>query len=122
MLRLTSHHLDPTADTDEQFQDDLVQQGMEGGKKAASLLKQAVEENIRLDSPAIHHLQLVIKIYANVKGLAKIYKQAGVISDITVLDNFVRGLNMGYALCDYVDAGDGKECSDEKVKGKCLIR
>jgi hypothetical protein len=30
---------------------------------------------------------------------------------------FVRGFNMGHLMCDFVDAGDGKECVDSKLKG-----
>lgn len=74
------------------------------------------------DSTPIHHLQVVIRVYANIKGLAKTYKQVGVLSDASLFDEFVRGVNMGYSLCDYVDAGTGKECSDEKVKSKYTSR
>ena len=92
---------------------------MDGGKKAAGLLKQAVEEKLKTTSAAsVHHLQVIVRVYANMKGLDKTYKELQILPDSTTIDDFVRGFNMGYSMCDYVDAGNGKECSDEKVKGK----
>ena len=92
--------------------------GLVGGKRAAGLLKQTVEEELRLSFPAVaHHIQVVIRVYANMKGLAKTYKDAEVLPQLASFDEFVRGFNMGDSMCDYVDAGNGKECSDEKMKG-----
>jgi len=93
-------------------------QGLDGGKRTANLLKQAVEEELKSSVPTTaHHSQVIIRVYANVKGLVKTYKEMEVLSEPT-FDEFVRGFNMGDAMCDYIDAGNGKECSDEKVKGK----
>ena len=92
--------------------------GLVGGKRAAGLLKQTVEEELRLSFPAVaHHIQVVVRVYANMKGLAKTYKDAEVLPQLASFDEFVRGFNMGDSMCDYVDAGNGKECSDEKMKG-----
>lgn len=57
-------------------------------------------------------------MYANIKGLDKTYKELKILPDSASLGEFVRGFNMGHSMCDYVDAGNGKECSDEKVKGQ----
>jgi hypothetical protein len=92
---------------------------MDGGKRTASLLKQAVEEELQSSVPSTAHLvQVIVRVYANVKGLAKTYKEMEILPESASLDEFVRGFNMGDAMCDYVDAGNGKECSDEKVKGR----
>ncbi|KAH7021582.1 uncharacterized protein B0I36DRAFT_394271 [Microdochium trichocladiopsis] len=100
----------------EMFKDELVKQGLDGGKKTACLLKQAVIEELRSSAPAAaHHLKVVVRVYANVKGLAKTYKVVEVLSEAT-FDDFVRGFNMGDPLCDYIDAGNGKECADAKVR------
>ncbi|KAK7423241.1 hypothetical protein QQZ08_009137 [Neonectria magnoliae] len=97
------------------FQDDLVKQGMAGGKKAASLLKQSIKEEIvKLMPSGSHHLKIIIRVFANVRGLAKAWREF--LPESLSLDDFVRGFNMGDAMCDYIDAGNGKECSDEKVK------
>lgn len=63
-------------------------------------------------------MQVIVRVYANVKGLAKTYKEMEILPESASLDEFVRGFNMVDAMCDYVDAGNGKECSDEKVKGR----
>lgn len=56
-------------------------------------------------------------MYANLEGLAKVYKDAGNMDfPSTSVDEFVRGFNMLDPLCDFIDAGNGKECADEKVK------
>ncbi|KPM40533.1 hypothetical protein AK830_g6009 [Neonectria ditissima] len=98
------------------FQDDLVKQGMAGGKKAASLLRHSIkEEVVKLFPSGSHHLKIVVRVFANMRGLAKTWRDF--LTEAVPLDDFVRGFNMGDAMCDYIDAGNGKECSDEKVKG-----
>ncbi|KAK3291136.1 uncharacterized protein B0H64DRAFT_409905 [Chaetomium fimeti] len=97
------------------FKDELVKLGVEGGKRTASLLKQAVQEELTSSTPtAAHHVQVHVRVYANVAGLAKTYNEMDVLSEAT-FDDFVRGFNMGDRLCDYIDAGNGKECADVKV-------
>jgi hypothetical protein len=100
-----------------------VRDGKEGGKRAASMLKQAIEEELRASGPAAaHHAQVIVRVYANMKGLAKTYKEMDVLQQATPFEDFVRGFNMGDAMCDYIDAGDGKECSDAKIKGRKRVR
>jgi hypothetical protein len=62
--------------------------------------------------------RVLIRVYANVKGMAKAYREANILSEQHVFGEFVQGFNMADPLCDFVDAGTGKECSDEKLKGK----
>lgn len=101
-----------------QFLDDLVQQGLEGGKKASSFLEQAVASELKsVDQSLPHHLRVVVRVFANLKGLAMTYTEMGTIHNPDVLYEFVRGFNMTNAMCDFVDAGNGKECADEKLKG-----
>ncbi|KZL77892.1 CCCH zinc finger DNA binding protein, partial [Colletotrichum tofieldiae] len=100
------------------FLDDFIEQGLEGGKKAASFLMQAVSSELKsLDSSLPHHLKTVVRVFANLKGLAKTYTEIGTIPDPSILYEFARGFNMAHAMCDFVDAGNGKECADEKMKG-----
>lgn len=58
-----------------------------------------------------------IRVYANKKGLASAYSHNKIIGNADDFDMFVRGFNMGHPMCDFVDAGDGKECADSKLKG-----
>ncbi|KZL72545.1 ccch zinc finger dna binding protein [Colletotrichum incanum] len=100
------------------FLDDLIEQGLEGGKKAASFLRQAVSSELKSLDPSLpHHLKIVVRVFANLKGLAKTYTENGTIPDPSILYEFARGFNMTHAMCDFVDAGNGKECADEKIKG-----
>lgn len=44
--------------------------------------------------------------------------------DSASFEEFVRGFNTVHPMCDFIDAGCGKECADEKIKGKrrsCLL-
>ncbi|KAI8158532.1 hypothetical protein K4K49_003020 [Colletotrichum sp. SAR 10_70] len=99
------------------FTDELVTQGFEGGKKAAGMLRQTILDQLpELDPDMPHHSQVMIRVYANLKGLAKVYHDAQILNNVETLNDFVRGFNRGSYLCDFVDAGNGKECADEKVK------
>ena len=57
-------------------------------------------------------------MYANLEGLAQTYKDMKILPEVSSLYDFVRGFNMGDVMCDYVDAGNGKECADVKLKGQ----
>ncbi|KAL0944826.1 CCCH zinc finger DNA binding protein [Colletotrichum truncatum] len=99
------------------FLDELVKDGFAGGKKTAGLLRKQVSKELTasgFDLPP--HSHIVIRVYANLKGLGKTYQDIGILENCGVLEEFVRGFNMGAPLCDYIDAGNGKECADEKVK------
>ncbi|KAF5676123.1 CCCH zinc finger DNA binding protein [Fusarium heterosporum] len=99
------------------FRDDLIQAGLEGGKQAISLLKQNVEQKFNaLNGSVPPHLKVIVRAYANLKDLSMTYQSSGVLASSDTMEQFVRGFNMGDPLCDYVDAGNGKECADEKVK------
>ena len=66
-------------------------------------------------------LDFVIRVYANIKGLGKAYRDANVLEQPSDIEHFVRGFNMGDPLSDFIDAGSGKECSDEKIRGQSLL-
>lgn len=94
-------------------------EGLEGGKRAASTLIQAVGEELHASLPETsRHMKIVVRVYTNLLGMADVYKKLDTTANSPHFDEFVRGFNMGSPLCDYVDAGNGKECSDEKVKGE----
>lgn len=86
--------------------------------KAASLLQQGVQEELQSSVPdAAPNLEVIVRVYANVKGLAKTYRDLDILHEPDSFDEFVRGFNMGDVRCDYIDAGNGKECADVKLKG-----
>jgi hypothetical protein len=53
-----------------------------------------------------------------VSGLAKVYRNAKITPTDDTFDSFIQGFNMENPLCDFVNAGNGKECTDEKLKGQ----
>ncbi|GLA59125.1 hypothetical protein AtubIFM56815_007915 [Aspergillus tubingensis] len=99
------------------FNDTLIRQGYNGGRKAAMLLRKSVERHIRdIDPQASPNIQYRIRVYANVPGLMKTYREAHILRSNEALDPFIRGFNMENSLCDFIDAGNGKECSDVKIR------
>lgn len=51
------------------------------------------------------------------KRLAKLYLSRKVIEVAHQMYSFVHGFNDSHALCEYVDAGGSKGCSDKKLGG-----
>ncbi|KAL4904316.1 hypothetical protein BDW74DRAFT_154604 [Aspergillus multicolor] len=100
------------------FLERFIQDGKNGGHDAARALIQAVKDHIKqIDPEASPNISYSIRVYANVLGLAKVYREANILRPGEDLSNFIRGFNMESPLCDFVDAGDGKECADVKIKG-----
>ena len=60
-------------------------------------------------------------MYANVEGLAKAYRDANVLRADETLTSFIQGFNKEDAMCDFTDAGKGKECTDFKLRGEILV-
>lgn len=104
------------------FLDDLVKNAEVGGQEAAQLLRACVLEYLRHDLPELQHdLEIMVRVYGNTNGLNKMYCDSHTLEQREDFGRFVRGFNMGHPLCDFIDAGNGKECSDDKIRGKSLI-
>ncbi|KAJ5668863.1 hypothetical protein N7462_009933 [Penicillium macrosclerotiorum] len=99
-----------------EFMDELIQDGQKGGRTAAKALIEAARCHIREVKPdSSPNIQFIIRVYANVAGLAKVYSDSGIVSSVDVVRCFIQGFNMENTLCEFVDAGSGKECSDVKI-------
>lgn len=102
--------------------DEFVENGELGGQDAARRLIQHVSEYVQNELADLRpDLPVVVRVYANLKGLRRTYQEAHILDDENEFELFVRGFNMGHPLCDFVDAGAGKECSDEKIRGQFLF-
>lgn len=102
-----------------QFLDYLVEGAESGGQQAAQLLRSSVMDYARKQITDIRHdIEVVVHVYANLNGLTKIYGDAHIIEHREQLDRFIRGFNMAHPLFNMIDAGNGKECSDSKLRGK----
>ncbi|KAL2828341.1 CCCH zinc finger DNA binding protein [Aspergillus pseudoustus] len=99
------------------FLEELIRDGSNGGREAARRLSKSVEEHVQKVDPKIDPNTIYrIRVYANVEGLAKAYCEANTLRADQDLRAFVRGFNMERTLCDFVDAGNGKECADAKLQ------
>ncbi|KAL9102458.1 MAG: hypothetical protein Q9163_002388 [Psora crenata] len=101
------------------FRDEFVKCAETGGQEAAQLLRSLVIDHVQSQVPDIQqNFDVVVYMYANVRGLAKAYGDAKVIQQRDDLERFIRGFNMAHALVNLIDAGNGKECSDAKLRGR----
>ncbi|KAF3385157.1 hypothetical protein F1880_002609 [Penicillium rolfsii] len=101
------------------FNDDFIRDGQRGGHSAARRLIENTDRYIRrLYRNENPNVKYIIRVYANVRGLAKTYRENQTISEEGTLLSFIQGFNMEDVLCDFVDAGDGKECSDVKIRAQ----
>lgn len=97
-----------------QFQESLVSQGIDGGKKAANALRNAVLEKY---TDLNEDVEIVAKVCANLSGLATAMKRDGSIDTLQILRDFTLGFTQGKASFDFIDVGYGKERADSKIKG-----
>ncbi|CAI7628247.1 unnamed protein product [Penicillium viridicatum] len=99
------------------FRDEFVQNEKNGGRLAARALIEAVQDHIRKIKPDTSpNIKYKIGVYANVAGLGNTYCDTSAVSSQDDLNSFIQGFNMEDTLCDFVDAGSGKECSDVKIR------
>lgn len=63
----------------------------------------------------------MVRVYANFLGLSKVLSEAGIIKDEPrSLSMFTSAFTRAHELFDFVDAGEKKEGSDYKIRGKIL--
>jgi len=91
---------------------------MTGGDEAAKLLRRSVFDYLRNDEGFTYDHKIVIRVYANIRGLSKTYSDMGILPNTTSFADFVLGFNKAHPLCDFIDAGNHKEAADTKLKGK----
>ena len=105
------------------FKDNLLKQGEVGGRKAANALHNSVLEwatsNI-MECPA--DSKVVVRVYANLRGLAEVCTKAGIVEHPSIVHEFARGFTCGKTLFDFTDVGAGKDRADAKIAGECTSR
>ncbi|KAF2137547.1 uncharacterized protein K452DRAFT_278557 [Aplosporella prunicola CBS 121167] len=98
------------------FTDSLLRQAEEGGKTAAGRLETQLEEHLNSRLPDIPgNCKLVVRIYANLKGLGETCRSAGIIANTADVEAFAKGFTRNKPLFDFVDVGPGKDRADEKL-------
>lgn len=102
----------------EQFQNDLIRDGEQGGRRAAAQIYSAVVNFIQREAKDIpNEARIICRVYANVRGLAEVLVRTGAITDVATFEDFARGFTRGKTLFDFVDVGPGKDRADEKLIG-----
>ena len=63
--------------------------------------------------------RVMVRVYANMLGLSKAFARAGMVgNEARSVSPFISGFNRAEGLFDLVDAGDKKEGSDFKIRGR----
>ncbi|KAL8884693.1 MAG: hypothetical protein Q9192_006787, partial [Flavoplaca navasiana] len=101
----------------EQFLDDLTKKLENGGEEAAELLRTAIRRYLqKSDLDVQADIETIVRVFANMRGLGKTLVDAKIMDNPEDLGRFVCGFNRKFTSFDFVDAGNGKECSDAKLK------
>lgn len=95
------------------FKDEYIKAGIEGGKKAAYALRNAVAKQCEGHA---HEIEISAKIVANLSGLARAMTRDGITENVNELKDFMLGFTQAKASFDFVDVGYGKERADSKIK------
>ncbi|KAI4114669.1 MAG: hypothetical protein LQ345_004589 [Seirophora villosa] len=99
---------------DSAFNESLIVQGAAGGGEAANRVLDNVRRHIQQYDGT--HWKIIVRIYANLEGLLKKYAYIGFTEEERTLRQFVTGFTQSQPLFDFVDAGQGKERADHKIK------
>ncbi|KAL8786114.1 MAG: hypothetical protein Q9213_002980 [Squamulea squamosa] len=97
------------------FNDNLISQGALGGGEAANRLLNNIKRHIQQYDGAMHW-KIIVRVYANIEGLLKKFAYIGFTEEENALRQFVAGFTQSQPLFDFIDAGQGKERSDHKIK------
>ncbi|KAL2694414.1 hypothetical protein Neosp_000991 [[Neocosmospora] mangrovei] len=99
------------------FQEEYVQQGLEGGKRAAYAIRSAVADLCNHSQERFNGIEIVCRVVANVGGLSKALCRDGSIDDPSMFKEFTLGFTQAKASFDFIDVGYGKERADSKIRG-----
>ncbi|OCL02108.1 hypothetical protein AOQ84DRAFT_424365, partial [Glonium stellatum] len=101
------------------FQDRFITKAMKGGEQAADELLARTREYLRGIVNDSEKLDILVKAFANLEGLAMALVRDGRLKDAGQLRAFVTGFSSRLAFFDFVDVGVGKERADHKIR-ECL--
>ncbi|KAG6118792.1 hypothetical protein E4U13_008286 [Claviceps humidiphila] len=90
------------------FRDQWIEQGLEGGRRAALALEDAVRARCGEHGDGV---EVVVKVVANVDGLAKILDR-----DVSDIRGFALGFTQAKASFDFIIVGPENGCTTAKVR------
>ena len=100
-----------------QFQAELLRQGAVGGAKAAQQLFVELQENFwKFDGSK--GWKVMVRIFLKLEGLQQTCLNQHLLQDDSTLRQFAAGFTQNQPLFDFIDACQGKERADYKLKGK----
>ncbi|CAG9944330.1 unnamed protein product [Clonostachys rosea f. rosea IK726] len=91
------------------FQDKFVKGGVEGGKKAAQALRDAVAEQC-------NEMEISAKVVTSIRTLSKALIQDGVIEHWAELKDFTLGFTQSQPSFEFIDVGCDRESAETKIK------
>lgn len=97
-----------------QFEEHLIKDRVEGGKRAAYALRAAVAKHV---GERAGELEIVARVVANVTGLGKAMVRDLSVDTSNDFKDFTLGFTQAKASFDFIDVGYGKERADSKIKG-----
>jgi len=92
-----------------------------GGSKAANELWMRVVDNLKAaptSSGITSDCDVLVNVYANKIGLAKILVACEYINHVSQIDQFFSSFTQSRSLFQFIDCGHGKERVDSKLRGK----
>jgi hypothetical protein len=96
-----------------QFKEHFVKRGIEGGRKAAQVLKAAI---LKQCHGLATEIEVIAKVCVNLAGLAQAMRRDGSLESESQLKDFTLGFTQAIASFDSIDIGCGR--SDVKIKGR----
>ncbi|KAI1337069.1 hypothetical protein F5Y15DRAFT_392261 [Xylariaceae sp. FL0016] len=97
------------------FADDYLQDPIDGARRAAMALTQAVRESLRATDHG-HDVQILVRVYANLNDLSKSLRLSRVTSQDDDMRLFAENFTNTRADFDFVNVGKGKENADSKMR------
>lgn len=98
------------------FNNLILQDGEKGGRQAAWLLKDSIKKwALQFEPELPSDYRIVVRVYANVSGLADVLVRAGIVKHASTFEDFTRGFTRSDNLFDFVDVGSGKDRADAKI-------
>ncbi|KAJ5902301.1 hypothetical protein N7495_002829 [Penicillium taxi] len=98
------------------FRDELLKRPEQGAVEAAGKLRQSVLAS--LETPLAKN-NIIVKVFANLNGLAKALQDRGIITSKNDLFRFAQSFTNSETGFEFIDVGYGKECADHKMRTQC---
>ncbi|KAF3766865.1 hypothetical protein M406DRAFT_327981 [Cryphonectria parasitica EP155] len=100
------------------FKDDFFRQGETGGESAAKELKNQIRSHLRVKYSDINidDWNIMVYLYADMDGLAKVFTSRRVISSASEMQKFCSAFSRANSLFSFVDVGPGQAKTDHKCR------